>query len=514
VLCCVPLVVQAIGPDDQDKLAAMQAVIDQQQSEISQQQSENKQQRSEIDQQRQALETQQQKLAEQQKMLESLQSQLNALAGEPEGVETELAGETPAPEESQSETTGHFVADTVHISPDPALDQPSARSRWTPTALTSERPYLLLDTSPLDVPDDRGVFMHSNDQQKVLRIYGSIRGLAVYDNRQNFHPYDLNIPQVPFGDDDVKDWNQEWTINSTKMGLQFHVGEDLGGRVELDWKGENGDALRIRHMFMRSGHWLVGKHWSAMNTVIFLPLSIDSHSTSAHLGARQVQIKHLGGGDNWAYQTSLEYFKPKFDEPGSVDAQARNILPNLAGNVTYTRPWGLVRGAAMLTSNRVRFDYTNPDRTTSSDSGVLLLAGTRLDINENNLIKAHIQRADGNSGYGADYGFGNYDMVFNPNTGEFQNIKSWGVQAALEHKWTPTLTTSIGGGYMSMDSRSFQPGNSFDHGYKALVNLFYRPGGWLYGLTVAGELEFAGQTTLDGSDGDTTRISVLVYYDF
>jgi len=172
-----------------------------------------------------------------------------------------------------------------------------------------------------------------------LRIYGSIRGLAVYDNQQNFHAYDLNIPQVPFGDDDVKDWNQEWTINTTKVGLQYNVGEYGGGRVELDWKGENGDALRIRHMFLRTAHWLVGKHWSAMNTVTFLPLSIDSHPTSAHLGARQVQIKRLGGGGDWAYQASLEYFKPKFDEPGSVDAQARNMLPNLAGNITYTRPW-------------------------------------------------------------------------------------------------------------------------------------------------------------------------------
>jgi len=39
---------------------------------------------------------------------------------------------------------------------------------------------------------------------------------------------------------------------------------------------------------------------------------------------------------------------------------------------------------------------------------------------------------------------------------------------------------------MSMDSRDFQPGSAFDHGYKALVNLFYRPGGWLRGLSVAG----------------------------
>jgi hypothetical protein len=190
------------------------------------------------------------------------------------------------------------------------------------------------------------------------------------------------------------------------------------------------------------------------------------------------------------------------------------MIPNIIGNVSYVRPWGLARVGAMLSSNRVRYTYGDDPRSISSDAGLTLMAGIKASINENNLIKAHIQRADGNSQYGADYGFGNYDMVFNPHTGEFQNIKSWGVQAALQHTWTPTLTTTIGGGYMSMDSKNSQPGDSFDHGYKALVNLFYRPGGWLNGLTVAGELEFAGQTTLDGSNGDTMRISVLVYYDF
>jgi len=77
LLCCAPIAVYAVGPDEQDKLAAMQAVIDQQQNEINQQ--------------KQALETQQQKLADQQKMLESLQSQLNTLAGEPKDVETTLS---------------------------------------------------------------------------------------------------------------------------------------------------------------------------------------------------------------------------------------------------------------------------------------------------------------------------------------------------------------------------------------------------------------------------------------
>ena len=65
-----------------------------------------------------------------------------------------------------------------------------------------------------------------------------------------------------------------------------------------------------------------------------------------------------------------------------------------------------------------------------------------------------------------------------------------------------------------MKNKDYQQGLDFNHGYKALVNLFYRPGGWLKNLAIATELEFAGQTTKDGTDGDTTRISILVYYDW
>lgn len=142
------------------------------------------------------------------------------------------------------------------------------------------------------------------------------------------------------------------------------------------------------------------------------------------------------------------------------------------------------------------------------------MAGITVNLNENNLIKAHVATVDGINQNFADFGFEKVDMIFNPATGEYENLRMVAGQIALEHKWAPTLTTAIGAGYMNMKNRNFQQGNAFAHGYEALVNLFYRPGGVLNGLTVGTELEFAGQTTVDGSDGDTTRISVLVYYDW
>lgn len=495
--CCISL--QAHAQESKtDAIEAMQKVIDQQ--------------RAELDTQSHQLETQQQRINDQQKVLDSLQSQLQALARERDG--DEAVAEPPA-EVHLSKADDSESQDTPADQPvDTATAVVSRPVAFAPNWESIHADHLALDTRPLDVPDDTGIFIYSKDHRKMFRIFGSIRALAIYDNRQNFHPYDLNIPQVPVGEADVKDWNQEWTINTTKLGFQGALQDYFTVYGEFDWKGEGGDALRIRHMYMRNRHWLVGKHWTAFNTLKFLPLAIDSHSTSAHLGVRPVQIKYLGGSEMWNLQLALDNYQPKFEEPGSLDASARNIMPNLVGNVSYVQPWGMIRVAGMLSANKVRFSYADQPRTTSSDVGLGLMMGIRANLDEKNLIKAHIQRTAGNSQYNADYGFERYDMAFNPQTGEFENLKNWGGQLALEHRWTPTLTTTIGAGYMSLDTRSYQPGDTFDHGYKALVNLFYRPAAWLKGVTLAGEVEFAGQTTRDGSSGDTTRFSVLLYYDF
>ena len=501
LLFCMLFPSWVLGSGDTE-VEAMQKVIDHQQEEISAQ--------------RQALKAQQQQLDKQQTTLEILQFQVQTLLNEKadEGIEVARTGEVHSSGESRSEASLAIAAESAPPASDTtATDKSGADDRLHQTYLPINDHFLALDTKPLDIPDDTGFFIYSKNRTRVLRLYGSVRALAVYDNRQNFHPYDLNIPQVPYGDADVKDWNQHWTINTSKVGFQVGLLDYYTGVGEFDWKGEDGDALRIRHLYMRSNHLLIGKHWSGFNTLAFLPLSVDSHSTSAHLGVRPVQVKYIGGGGTWLYGASLEYFQPRFEEPGSIDASASNMLPNIVGRISYVPSWGKASLAGILAANRVKRNTVEGfDR--SSDTGLGLMAGIAVNLNENNLIKAHVATVDGINQNFADFGFEKIDMIFNPATGEYENLRMVAGQIALEHQWTPTLITAIGAGYMNMKNRSFQQGNAFDHGYKALVNLFYRPGGLLNGLTLGTELEFAGQTTVDGSDGDTTRISVLAYYDW
>ena len=414
-LCCVPLVAQAVGPKEQDQLAAMQKVIDQQQSEISNQKKE--------------LDTQQQRLDEQQKALEALQSQMQSLLAA-EDTDDEADVESVSMDD-QPETPADSVADATKP---PETSDAKAPARIAHSAGARERPnqhQVALGTEPLDIPDDTGLFIFSNDSHKMIRLYGSMRMMSVFDNRQNFHPYDLNIPQVPVGADNVKNVNSNWTIKASRLGLEIDVRDLLSVKAEFDWKGDN-EALRIRHMYMRTDHWLVGQHWNAFSTIKFLPQSIDSHSTSAHVGVRPPQVKYLGARDNWSYEAALEYFQPKVEAPDAIDANSSNIIPNIVGHLDYNQPWGTLRGAMLIAPNKVKY----VGGSQSSDLGVSLQLAALIHINENNQIKTHVLRTVGSNTYIPDYCCGGkFDMVYNPATGDFHNLTSVGGQIALEHKW-------------------------------------------------------------------------------
>ena len=85
---------------------------------------------------------------------------------------------------------------------------------------------------------------------------------------------------------------------------------------------------------------------------------------------------------------------------------------------------------------------------------------------------------------------------------------------ALEHNWTKELSSTIGGSYLGSERKDFFEDLRYIDGFKALVNLFYkRP--LLNSQVVFGfEVEQAQRTNMNRTRSNTTRASVLLYYDF
>ena len=89
------------------------------------------------------------------------------------------------------------------------------------------------EVHPHDISEDAGIFIYSKDGREALRIYGSFRLLAVYDNKNNFHPYDLTQPTIPTGSVDFYYPNSIWNINMSRLGFDALIGshklDDMSG---------------------------------------------------------------------------------------------------------------------------------------------------------------------------------------------------------------------------------------------------------------------------------------------
>jgi len=373
---------------------------------------------------------------------------------------------------------------------------------------------------PLDIPDEAGFYVYSDDGLKALRLFGSFRMLSVLDNKQNFHPYDLVQPLIPTGDEDFRNLNSAWTMKMSRLGFDALVGrrsedDQLSSavmiRMEIDWKGDAED-FRIRHLFLRSKHWLVGQSWSTMNNLAFLPLSVDGRVLGAGLGLRTPQVRYYNSRENVSYQASLEFRETSLLKPASQNAISQVAIPDLAGRVSHRTDRSELAVAAILRPNRVQFpDEDNRVQKLLGYGGVL---GFRYRLNDRNRLKLSISGGTGMGSYLADYAWSDVDVAYNPSTMDFENVDVRGGFVGLEHDWTEELSSTIGGGYLGMEEKIFFPNLQYIDGYKALINLFYKPALFEERFILGGEVEYAERRNMDATRNNTTRMGVLLYYNF
>jgi len=514
---------------DPDPLQSMQTLIENQQRQIETQQGQLESQQGQLKAQQKQLEQQSQLLVQFESQLKTLVAQNKSDAAtegvdqaekiaaptdlEQTGSATVVAAVDPAkePRGAAIGTVSPALADQInqdskdHETHDATFGGNETASYWTQDYKWSD-----LDGAPTDVDDKAGIFLESDDGRRMLRLYGSIRARGYFEDQENPDAWVLNLGQIV----PVKPSNNTSSFNATSKESRFGV--DMGlrdvvvGRAEFDFRGGGSEDLRIRHLYMRSEHWVAGKTWTAVNTLLALATTLDYHSTGAAVGPRITQLKYMNGFGPWQYQISLEDPDLKIDAPDSLSASEKNQFPNLAGNIAHKANWGEIRLGGLLAANRV--SYTGG---TDSDLGWAATLATRLNINDNNVFKGHIITTKGQSSLFADFTKQKLDVVYDPATNSFKTLKSTGGQIALEHQWTDSgLSTTIGGGFIDQKLANFQKEQEYGDGYKALVNLLFKPKGKYDGITLGVEFAAGWRSNADGTDNNTQRAVTAIWYDF
>lgn len=439
-----------------------------------------------IDQQQRQLEAQQKQLDAHYEMLEQLQNQLVDMSDKHKEADSAVA-----------KTVLQVKDATVGWGMDPT----------SPASSNMNYQWAKLDEFPTDIASHRGIFITSPDSNKMMRLYGSVRSRAVWDDRDVSQPWSLDFTEIPTGEADRSNNNLRFDSKESRFGIDVNVRDLLSMRAEFDFKGTGDDELRVRQMYVRTKHWVVGKNWPLMNNINFQPLALDYHGVGGVIGERTEQIRYMNGFGKWSYRFSLEDRKQKIVAPDDLEASAKRDFPNFAASLSHDADWGEVRVSGMLVPNKVRYDGG-----TQHDLGWGLLFGTRLAVNDSNVLKTYVHRINGLGSINAE--FNDYDMVYNPNTGSFDNLTTTGAGLAIEHSWTPSLSTSLSGGYIDIDLKSFQDDLDLSKGYSGSINLMWRPKGKLDGVMIGAEFEHGDRTNNDNSSSTANRVSVAAWYDF
>jgi hypothetical protein len=366
----------------------------------------------------------------------------------------------------------------------------------------------IIEDAPLDIGQDRGLFIVTPDQKMQLRILGSVRYLAVYDNvnfkdKNSFNTFFIPTPAT--GDKIPNYYNG---LSQTRLGFEITRSTEKGNvfiRLETDFAGANG--FRIRHAYGQINRVLLGQTWSLFSHVSALPSTVDFAGPTGSIVTKTPQIRYsapkLIGETNFAF--ALEYLPPDLNIPDSLHIEAFQLIPNITVRADRNFSWGSAQVSGIL-----------PVLSGIYNNQLELIPGWGISascvVNVWAKGKWYIQGVGGQaiSKYFTDLAGNGFDIQF-PGDGDYTSPFTYGFYATYEHRWLSVLYSNVTYGMNSLEKESFTPDNTYFKGYTVRMNTFWEI---TEGAKAGGEIIYGSRENKDNATGNAVRFNLLFYYDF
>lgn len=427
--------------------------------------------------------------------LKQLEQTVNELKGQIEAIETKKTT-TPAA---------------------PPIVQATYSDSTSPPAETAAA------TAPAKAQDAKG--------ESTFEIYGFAMLDAGYQIKQNDpNWFDVVRPtKLPsFSNQFAPNGNVFYGVRQSRLGVKSSTPTKYGElktQFEFELFGTGVDAgqttFRLRHAYGELGQFGAGQTWSPFMDIDVFPNSLEYWGPNGMVFFRNVQFR-------WMPLKGRNSVTIGIERPGASADQGRfqdrielqgvrphfNV-PDLSGNVRFTRSWGYFQAAGML--RRMAWVDTNNDQFDLSGSAV----GAGLNLTSN--IKFG-ERDTGRFAFVVGKGIENYmndapvDVGIELNAGDpLRPIRGvalpmWSLVAFLDHNWNKRFSTAAGYSFENIDNSNGQTPDAFHRGHYALANLLFYP---VENAMVGGELQWGRrQNFLDGFTSDDFRIQFSFKYNF
>lgn len=346
-----------------------------------------------------------------------------------------------------------------------------------------------------------------------LAIGGFVKTDVVY----NFDPLQIAdrfiVGSIPVGVSETTGDEAQSSITADQSRLNFDLREQsefgaMRAFIEGDFAG-NGETFRLRHAFGQWRRMLAGKTWSTFVDPEASPEEIDFEGLNARINVRQSQIRLMPRiGEKYEMQFALEDPNPEIQNGTGI---TRNPDVVLAGRFS---PYERLHMKLSLIAREIRGQALTGD-VEKKFAGGMSLSGRfitpALDARDNVLFQ--FNAGDGIGRYVNDLSsIGNYDGIFDPDTGELELFDVLAGYVSYQHWWnSPQLRSNFTFGYVDLDSPDFLAGDAYENTLRFSSNLIWSP---IPRIDIGGEYLWGQRQNTDGESGEATQLQFAVRYRF
>ena len=372
--------------------------------------------------------------------------------------------------------------------------------------------------------------------ESTFEIYGFAMLDAGYQFKQNDPDwFDVVRPvKLPaFKDEFAPNGHVFYGVRQSRLGVKSSTPTKYGElktQFEFELFGTGVDAgqttFRLRHAYGELGQFGAGQTWSPFMDIDVFPNSIEYWGPNGMVFFRNVQFRWMPLKGRNSVTIALERpgasadqgrFEDRIQSEGRV-LRPKFDLPDLSGNIRFTRDWGYFQAAAMV--RRIKWVDTTADQSldlSGSAVGAGLNLTSNLKLGERDTARLAFVVGRGIQNYMNDAPVDVGIEVNNPITDPRRPIRGvalpmYSMVAFLDHNWNKRFSSAVGYSMLSIDNSNGQDADAFHRGHYALGNLLYYP---VENVMVGGEFQWGRRDNfLDDFHSDDFRIQFSFKYNF
>jgi hypothetical protein len=384
---------------------------------------------------------------------------------------------------------------------------------------------------PVNVPETPAK-PQDNKGESTFTIYGFAMLDAGYQFKQNDPAwFDVIRPvKLPaFEDQFAPDGKTYFGVRQSRLGVKSTTPTKYGElktQFEFELFGTGVDAgqttFRLRHAYGELGQFGAGQTWSPFMDIDVFPNSLEYWGPNGMVFFRNVHFRWMPLKGRNSVTIGIERPGASADQGQFADRielqgiRTKFDLPDLSGNVRFTRDWGYFQAAGML--RRIKWVDTIDDQFdldgTEIGAGVNLTSN--LKFTENDTGRFAFVFGQGIQNYMNDAPV-DVGIELTPGGDPRRPITGvalpmWSMVAFLDHNWNKKFSTAVGYSSLTIDNSNGQAPDAFRKGHYGLANLLYYP---YENVMVGGEFQWGRRENfLDGFKSDDFRIQFSFRYNF